>query len=66
MGQTLAEDENLREWEARMRVLLSRNGSRGDVQPPLGLAVQERARGAEAEESDVPVATSVITAGGWQ
>jgi vancomycin aglycone glucosyltransferase len=49
-----------------MRVLLSKYGSRGDVQPLVGLAVQERALGAEAEEWDVPPATSVMLAGGWR
>jgi len=49
-----------------MRVLLSKYGSCGDVQPPAGLAVQERALGADVEEWDAPVATSVMPAGGWR
>jgi hypothetical protein len=47
-----------------MRVLLSRYGSRGDVQPLVGVAAQKRALGAEAEEWDTPVAISVMPAGG--
>jgi hypothetical protein len=46
-----------------MRVLLSKYGSCGDVQPLVGLAVQGRALGAEAEEWD---AINVIPAGGWR
>ncbi len=47
-----------------MGVLLSKYGLRGDVQALLGLAVQKRALGAEAEEWDEPVATSGMPAGG--
>ena len=49
-----------------MRLVLTKYGSRGDVQPLVRLAVQERALGAEAEEWDAPVATSVMPAGGWR
>ena len=49
-----------------MGVLLSKYGLRGDVQPLVGLAVQKRALGAEAEEWDAPVATSVMPTGGWR
>ena len=49
-----------------MRVLLSKYGLCGDVQPPLGLAMQERALGADAEDWDAPVATSVMPARGWR
>ena len=42
--------------------LLSKYGLRGDVQPLVGLAAQERELGAEAEEWDV--ATGGIRAGG--
>ena len=49
-----------------MRALLSKHGSSGDAQPLTGLAVQERALGAEAEQWDEPVATSVMPAGGWR
>ena len=59
-----------------MRVLLTTCGSRGDVQPLAGLAVQLGALGAEvracappdcaaAEEWDAPVATGVMPTGGW-
>jgi hypothetical protein len=49
-----------------MGVLLPKYVLRGDVQPLVGLAVQERALGVEAEEWDEPVATSVMAAGGWR
>ena len=44
-----------------MRVLLSTSGSRGDVEPMVGLAVQLRALG--AEEGDALVATGVMPGG---
>jgi hypothetical protein len=44
-----------------MHVLLSRYGSRGDVEPMVGLAVQSRAHGAEG--CDALVATGVSPAG---
>jgi UDP:flavonoid glycosyltransferase YjiC (YdhE family) len=44
-----------------MRVLLSTYGSRGDVEPMVGLAVQRRAHGAEG--CDALVATGVTPAG---
>ena len=47
-----------------MRVLLSTYGSRGDVEPMVGLAVQLRARGAEG--CDALVATGVTPAGVWR
>jgi len=47
-----------------MRVLLSTYGSRGDVEPMVGLAVQLRALGAEG--CDALVATGVTPAGAWQ
>jgi hypothetical protein len=47
-----------------MRVLLSTYGSRGDVEPMVGLAVQSRALG--AEECDALVATGVTPAGVWR
>ena len=47
-----------------MRVLLSTYGSRGDVEPMVGLAVQLRALGAEG--CDALVATGVTPAGGWR
>ena len=57
-----------------MRVLLSTYGSRGDVEPMVGLAVRLRALGAEvrvcappdcaaAEGCDALVATGVMPAG---
>ena len=57
-----------------MRVLLSTYGSRGDVEPMVGLAVQLRALGAEvrvcappdcaaAEGCDAPVASGVMPIG---
>ena len=56
-----------------MRVLLSTYGSRGDVEPIMGLAVQLGALGAAelvnaaaAEECDAPVATGVMPTGGWR
>jgi hypothetical protein len=49
-----------------MRVLLSKYRSSGDVQPPVGLAMQERALGAEDEDWDAPVAISVMPAWGWR
>jgi hypothetical protein len=48
-----------------MRVLLT-YGSRGDVEPMAGLAVQLRALGAAAEEWDAPVATGMLPTGGWR
>jgi UDP:flavonoid glycosyltransferase YjiC (YdhE family) len=47
-----------------MRVLLSTYGSRGDVEPMVGLAVQLRALG--AERCDALVATGVTPAGVWR
>jgi len=47
-----------------MRVLLSTYGSRGDVEPMVGLAVQLRALGAEG--SDALVATDVTPTGIWR
>ena len=47
-----------------MRVLLSTCGSRGDVEPMVGLAVQLRALGAEG--CDVLVATGLTPAGVWR
>ena len=44
-----------------MRVLLSTYGSRGDVEPMVGLAVQLRALGGEGR--DAPAATAVTPAG---
>lgn len=44
-----------------MRVLLSTYGARGNVEPMVGLAVQ-----LGAEECDAPVATGVISTGGWR
>jgi hypothetical protein len=51
-----------------MRVLLSTYGSRGDVEPMVGLAMQLGALGAEmrAEECDAPVATGVMSTGVWR
>jgi UDP:flavonoid glycosyltransferase YjiC (YdhE family) len=47
-----------------MRVSLSTYGSRGDVEPMMGLAVQLRALGAEG--CDALVATGVTPAGVWR
>jgi UDP:flavonoid glycosyltransferase YjiC (YdhE family) len=47
-----------------MRVLLSTYGSRGDVEPMVGLAVQLRALGADG--CDALVATGVTPAGVWR
>jgi UDP:flavonoid glycosyltransferase YjiC (YdhE family) len=47
-----------------MRVLLSTYGSRGDVEPMVGLAVQSRALGAVG--CDALVATGVTPAGVWR
>jgi hypothetical protein len=49
-----------------MRVLLSTYGSRGDVEPMTGLAVQLRTLGAAAEGCDALVATGVMPAGVWR
>ena len=59
-----------------MRVLLSTYGSRGDVEPMVGLAVQLRALGAEVRVcappdcaellGDAPVATGVMPTGVWR
>jgi vancomycin aglycone glucosyltransferase len=60
-----------------MRVLLSTYGSRGDVEPMVGLAVQLRALGtqrrvhappdcAAAEGCAAPVTTGVMLTGGWR
>jgi hypothetical protein len=47
-----------------MRVLLSTYGSRGEVEPRAGFAVQLRALGAEG--CDALLATGVVPAGAWQ
>jgi UDP:flavonoid glycosyltransferase YjiC (YdhE family) len=47
-----------------MRVLLSTYGSRGDVEPMVGLAVQFRALGAEG--CDALVATGAMPTGVWR
>jgi UDP:flavonoid glycosyltransferase YjiC (YdhE family) len=47
-----------------MRVLLSTYGSRGDVEPMVGLAVQLRAVGAEG--CDALVATGVTPPAVWR
>jgi UDP:flavonoid glycosyltransferase YjiC (YdhE family) len=47
-----------------MRVLFSTYGSRGDVEPLVGLAVQLRALGAEGCDALVP--TDVMPAGVWR
>ncbi|MGH2700340.1 MAG: hypothetical protein ACRDJB_00570 [Actinomycetota bacterium] len=47
-----------------MRVLLSAYGSRGDVEPMVGLAVRLRALGAEG--CDALVATGVMPIGVWR
>ena len=49
-----------------MLVLLSTYGSRGDVEPMGGLAVQLGALAAAAVEWDVPVAIGLMPAGGWR
>jgi vancomycin aglycone glucosyltransferase len=62
-----------------MRVLLSTYGSRGDVEPMVGPAVQSRALGAEVRvcalpdfaellvrECDAPVATGAMPTGVWR
>jgi hypothetical protein len=49
-----------------MRLLLTMYGSCGNVEPMMGLAVQERGLGTEGEEWDAPIATGVIPAGGWR
>jgi hypothetical protein len=47
-----------------MRVLLSTYGSRGDVKPMVGLAVQVRALGAEG--GDALLATLLMPTGVWR
>jgi hypothetical protein len=47
-----------------MRVLSSTDGSRGDVEPVVGLAVQSRALGAEG--CDALVVTGLTPAGAWR
>ena len=49
---------------SEMRVLLSTYGSRGDVEPMVGLAVQVRAQGTEG--CDALVASGVTPAGMWR
>jgi hypothetical protein len=46
-----------------MRVLLSTCGSRGDVEPKVGLAVQFDTVAAAAEGCNAPVATGVMPTG---
>ncbi len=46
-----------------MRVLLTTYGSRGDVDPMVGLVVRLRALGVEG--FDAPVATGVMPTGVW-
>jgi hypothetical protein len=45
-----------------MRVLLTKNGSRVDVELMVGPAMQPAA----AEERDAPAATGVMATGGWR
>jgi UDP:flavonoid glycosyltransferase YjiC (YdhE family) len=47
-----------------MRVLLSAYGSRGEVEPMVGLAVQLQTLGAEG--CDARVATGMVPAGVWR
>jgi hypothetical protein len=47
-----------------MRAFLSKYGSRGGVEPTVGLAVKLRALGAKG--CDAPVATGVMPAGVWR
>jgi UDP:flavonoid glycosyltransferase YjiC (YdhE family) len=47
-----------------MRAFLSTDGSRGDVEPMAGLAVQLRTLGAEG--CDALVATGMTPAGAWR
>jgi hypothetical protein len=49
-----------------MRVLLSTYGSRGDVEPMVGLAVQSRALPRAARGCDALVATGVLSTGVWR
>jgi hypothetical protein len=49
-----------------MRVLLSTYGSRGGVEPMVGLAVRPRALGAGAEDCDALVATGMMPTGAWR
>jgi vancomycin aglycone glucosyltransferase len=60
-----------------MRVLLSTHGSRGNVEPSVGLAVQPGSYGAQmlvcappecaaAEERDALVANGVMPTGAWR
>jgi hypothetical protein len=44
-----------------MRMVLSMYGSRGDVEPMVGILVQ-----LGAVECDAPVATGVMPTGGWR
>jgi vancomycin aglycone glucosyltransferase len=48
-----------------MRVSLSTYGSRGDVEPMVGLAVQPGALGAEARV-DAPPDLAELPTGGWR
>ena len=47
---------------SEMRVLLTKNGSRVDVELMVGPAMQPAA----AEERDAPAATGVMATGGWR
>jgi hypothetical protein len=49
-----------------MLVLLSTYGSRWDVEPMVGLAVQLAVLAAAVEEWDAPVATGLMPTGGWR
>jgi hypothetical protein len=49
-----------------MLVLLSTHGSRGDVEPMVGPAVQFGALVAAAKEWDAPVVTGLMPTGGWR
>ena len=61
LPQNCRAKQNLQKGESRMRVLFSIHGSRGDVEPMMGLAVQ-----LGAGECDAPAATGVMSIGVWR
>ena len=67
-----AETSTYSNGRSEMPVLLTTYGSRGDIEPLVGLAVRVRARGAQfdtvaavAEGSDAWVSTGMMPRGAW-
>jgi hypothetical protein len=62
----VAEARTFRNGRIEMLVSSTTYGSRGDVEPVVGFAVQLGALAAAAEEWDTPVATGLVPTGEGQ